>query len=84
MSYIQSYLAQQRLKKIITPRHFTSPITDNLSLSPTTSNYNSYASPTYSVSSPINPLVYSSNENSQNAQSDILAEAITHILNEQG
>jgi hypothetical protein len=49
--------------------------------SPSTSNYNSYSSPS-ATASPINTFEYLSNENSQNTQSDILASVVTNILQE--
>ncbi|XP_025424430.1 uncharacterized protein LOC112693537 [Sipha flava] len=81
MVHIQSYLAQQRLKSTVNQNHQTSAINENIMFSPSTSNYNSYSSPS-ATASPINTFEYSSNENSQNTQSDILASAVTNILQE--
>lgn len=88
MSHIQIYLAQQRLKKTIIPHNFTSPITENAhslssSFSLTTSSYSIYDSPNYSIDLPINTFTHSRNENSQNAQSDLLPKAIAQILSDE-
>ncbi|KAL4083896.1 hypothetical protein QTP88_029212 [Uroleucon formosanum] len=82
MAHIQTYLAQQRLKGTVNQNHRASAINENITFSPSSSNYNSYSSPSYTTGSPINTFGYSSNENSQNTQSEILARAVTNILQE--
>lgn len=79
MAHIQSYLAQQSLKVTVNQN----PMNENIIFSPSSSNFNSYSSQSYTTGSLINAFEYSNCENSsQNTQSDILARAVTKILTE--
>lgn len=85
MAHIQTYITEQRLKSTVKQNYRSSvliTINENMTFSPSTSNYNSYSSPSYATGSPISNFEYSSNENSQNIQTDLLTKAVSNILQE--